>query len=103
MLAQVGELPAALESQFLAEGHSDHAHLDSLAGHVLSPEAVNARNIAGREANCWNALILETMHLLLALLRDETTRIARLLGGYGVQYKFLFNMAAYDLVGLRFS
>lgn len=92
MLAAVGVTPYELERQ-LVEG--------SLAGyptpagqHPLSPEAKNALYIAGREADFWNSDSVETQHLLLALLRDETTRIGRLLDSYGVQYQFLFDMAA---------
>lgn len=103
MLASVGVPAAALEKELVNNGHGGHESPGAAMQHVFTPEAENALYIAGREANFWNADTVETMHLLLALLRDESTRIGRLLGGHGVQYQLLFNMAAYDRVGLRYA
>ncbi len=103
MLASVGVTPALLEPQLVEGSHGGHPHPGHGTQHQLTPEAENALYIASREANFWDSEKVETMHLLLALLRDESTRIARLLSRYGVQYQFLFDMAAYDRVGLRFA
>lgn len=103
MLASVGVTPDLLEPQ-LNSGHAGHQHpAGHQALHPLTAEAENALYIAGREARFWESDQVETMHLLLALLRDDDTRIARLLDTYGVQYQSLFDIAAYDRVGLRFA
>ena len=103
MLASVGVPANVLETELVNNGHGGHYHPAATMQHVFTPEAENALYIAGREANFWNADTVETMHLLLALLRDETTRIGKLLIGHGVEYQLLFNMAAYDRVGLRYN
>lgn len=103
MLASVGVTPDLLEPQLVEGGHGGHAHLDHDVEHKFTPEAENALYFATREASFWDSEKVETMHLLLALLRDESTRIARLLNRYGVEYQFLFDMAAYDRVGLRYG
>lgn len=102
MLAKVGVTPALLEPQLVDGGHGGHPAPGHGTQHELSAEAKNALYIATREASFWDSEQVETMHLLLALLRDDSTRLARLFNGYGVQYQFLFDMAAYDRVGLRF-
>ena len=100
MLAAAGITPAVLEPQLVEGSHVGHPTRSGQ--YPLSPEAENALYIAGREASFWDSEEVETMHLLLALLRDENTRLAKLLDRYGVQYQFLFDMAAYDRVGLRY-
>jgi ATP-dependent Clp protease ATP-binding subunit ClpC len=104
MLASVGVTPDLLEPQLVDGSHGGHSQAASTeALYPLSPEAENALYIASREASFWDSEKVETMHLLLALLRDDNTPLARLLDAYGVQYQFLFDMAAFDRVGLRLA
>lgn len=98
MLKQVGVTPAmlhvSLEPTPLHRGHPE------AESHPLSREVEELLYIAHREACYWGAEQVETQHLLLALLRDETGPASRLLNPHDVHYQLLFDMAAYDRVGL---
>lgn len=103
MLASVGVTPGQLESQ-LGDGHGGYGQGANAATlHPFTAEAANTLYIASREADFWEAEKVETMHLLLALLRDENHPISKLFSKHGIEYQFLFDMAAYDRVGLRFA
>lgn len=99
MLAQVGITPALLQPD-LERLAPPTGSEPTAAVQPLSPEAENMLYIAQREANFWESERVETMHLLLALLRDENSPISQLFTRHGVHYQFLFDMAAYDRVGL---
>ena len=97
MLAQVGIRPQMLQPDLEQEGEEEvnPAHTPPLTN-----ESEHMLYIAQREASFWESEKVETMHLLLALLRDENSPISRLFSRHGVQYQFLFDLAAYDRVGL---
>jgi ATP-dependent Clp protease ATP-binding subunit ClpC len=99
MLAQVGITPALLQPD-LDRFAPPAADPPPASTRPLTPEAEQMLYIAQREASFWESEKVETMHLLLALLRDENSPISRLFDRHGVQYQFLFDMAAYDRVGL---
>lgn len=99
MLAQVGITPALLQLD-LERLPAPPSAVSPSDSRPLTDEAENMLYIAQREANFWESEKVETMHLLLALLRDENTPISQLFNRHGVQYQFLFDMAAYDRVGL---
>lgn len=102
MLSQVGVTPAMLQPELERQAPPEASH-SAGAGHELSREGEDALYIACREANFWGANKIETLHLLLALLRDESSYIGRLLGRFDIQYQLLFDMAAYDRVGLAYA
>lgn len=102
MLSKVGVTPAMLQPELERQAPPEASH-SAGAGHELSREAEDMLYVASREANIWESGKIETLHLLMALLRDETSYIGRLLGRFDIQYQLLFDMAAYDRVGLRLA